>query len=149
MLIFYFTFLSYHDLFSVIGTTWGSGDGSTTFNIPNAVNRFPEGSSTAGGYIEAGLPNITGQFIYDRSKYNYYEMIPGGYSYSVPSVGALYPEFAGNNPPSANLTATSGNSGYYDIMGFNFDASRSNSIYGKSSTNQPASFNIRYLIKYI
>jgi microcystin-dependent protein len=26
---------TYSDLFSVIGTTYGSGDGSTTFNIPN------------------------------------------------------------------------------------------------------------------
>ena len=34
---------TYAKLFSVIGTTYGSGDGSTTFNIPNMKGRFPLG----------------------------------------------------------------------------------------------------------
>lgn len=33
----------YSELFSVIGTTYGSGDGSTTFNLPNLEGRFPIG----------------------------------------------------------------------------------------------------------
>lgn len=32
---------TYADLFSVLGTTFGSGDGSTTFNIPNLGGRVP------------------------------------------------------------------------------------------------------------
>lgn len=31
-------------LFSVIGTYWGAGDGSSTFNIPNLTDRFLVGS---------------------------------------------------------------------------------------------------------
>lgn len=31
---------TYADLFSVIGTTFGVGDGSTTFNLPNLVDRI-------------------------------------------------------------------------------------------------------------
>ena len=31
----------YAGLFAVIGTTWGGGNGSTTFNIPNFVSRVP------------------------------------------------------------------------------------------------------------
>ena len=34
----------YSDLFTVIGTTFGSGDGSTTFTLPNFENRFPVGA---------------------------------------------------------------------------------------------------------
>lgn len=34
----------YSKLFSVLGTTYGSGDGSTTFNIPDLRNRFPVGA---------------------------------------------------------------------------------------------------------
>ena len=34
---------TYVDLFNVIGTTYGSGDGSTTFNIPNLKGRVPVG----------------------------------------------------------------------------------------------------------
>lgn len=36
---------TYSDLFSIIGTTYGSGDGSTTFNIPNFVNRVGIGAA--------------------------------------------------------------------------------------------------------
>lgn len=34
----------YAALFAVCGTTYGSGDGSTTFNLPNMVNRVPVAS---------------------------------------------------------------------------------------------------------
>lgn len=35
------------DLFSIIGTTYGSGDGSTTFNVPNIKGRIPVGLDSA------------------------------------------------------------------------------------------------------
>ena len=34
---------TYANLFSVIGTTYGTGDGSTTFNIPNLKGKVPVG----------------------------------------------------------------------------------------------------------
>lgn len=34
---------TYADLFAVIGTTYGAGDGSTTFNVPNLKGRVPVG----------------------------------------------------------------------------------------------------------
>ena len=48
------------DLFSAIGTTFGSGDNESTFNLPDLIDRFAEGSSTPGVKREAGLPNIAG-----------------------------------------------------------------------------------------
>lgn len=33
----------YADLFAVIGTTYGAGNGSTTFNLPNFIGRMPVG----------------------------------------------------------------------------------------------------------
>lgn len=52
---------TYSTLFSAIGTTYGSGDGSSTFNLPSVEdNRFLEFSSTRGTKKNAGLPNITG-----------------------------------------------------------------------------------------
>lgn len=33
---------TYSALYNVIGTTWGAGNGSTTFNIPNSYGRFPQ-----------------------------------------------------------------------------------------------------------
>lgn len=38
----------YSALFAAIYVTYGSGDGSNTFNVPNLVNRFPLGRDTGG-----------------------------------------------------------------------------------------------------
>lgn len=37
---------TYSQLFNVIGTTYGSGDGSTTFNLPNFKGKVPVGQDT-------------------------------------------------------------------------------------------------------
>ena len=39
---------TYVALFTVIGTTWGAGDGSTTFNVPRLQGAFLRGSGTHG-----------------------------------------------------------------------------------------------------
>ncbi len=39
---------TYSALFEVISTTYGSGDGSTTFNLPDLRQRFPLGKSVSG-----------------------------------------------------------------------------------------------------
>lgn len=54
---------TYADLFAVIGTVYGTGDGSTTFNIPNLKDRTVRGDWGTGntGYTTTGeLPNIYG-----------------------------------------------------------------------------------------
>jgi hypothetical protein len=54
---------TYASLFAVLGTAFGAGDGSTTFNLPNLQQRFPLGKAAsgvgstlgaAGGNIEVG-----------------------------------------------------------------------------------------------
>ena len=53
----------YARLFKKIGTKYGAGDGSTTFNLPNLHHRVLEGTNTTNEvakYQEAGLPDITG-----------------------------------------------------------------------------------------
>tara|TARA_Y100001972_G_scaffold89224_1_gene109117 strand:- start:3 stop:1565 length:1563 start_codon:yes stop_codon:yes gene_type:complete len=37
---------TYSTLFGIIGDTYGAGDGSTTFNLPNLEDRFPMGATT-------------------------------------------------------------------------------------------------------
>lgn len=116
---------TYPDLCAVyeaMGFPWGAGDGSTTFNLPNLIGKFAEGADSAGGYHEAGLPNIEGQF--------------GGWNSTVPT-GAFKLLSAGSN---AQGTASWG---YNKI---NFNASRSSSIYGNSTTVQPPS---ALLIPYV
>ena len=38
---------SFPELFAVIGTTFGAGDGSTTFNLPNGYDKFFIGSGSS------------------------------------------------------------------------------------------------------
>lgn len=37
---------TYSDLFTAIGITYGAGNGTTTFNVPNVQNRVPVGKGT-------------------------------------------------------------------------------------------------------
>jgi hypothetical protein len=46
---------TYAALFTAIGTAFGAGDGSTTFNLPNGVDKFPKGVATS-----ATNPGATG-----------------------------------------------------------------------------------------
>ena len=44
---------TYFELFDLIGTTFGSGDGSTTFNLPNLKGKFVAGYNSAEGEFDA------------------------------------------------------------------------------------------------
>ena len=44
---------TYADLFAVIGTTHGAGDGSTTFRLPNVTSRLTTGNNPDGIWIIA------------------------------------------------------------------------------------------------
>ena len=41
---------TYADLFAVISTTFGAGDGSTTFNVPNLIEKYPAGANSGAGF---------------------------------------------------------------------------------------------------
>lgn len=55
---------TYAALFAAIGTTFGTGDGSTTFNIPDMRGRIPAGKDNMGGSaanrLTSGGSGITG-----------------------------------------------------------------------------------------
>ena len=54
---------TYSRLFAKIGTKYGTGDGSTTFALPNLDGRVLQGTTNTGNvgnYLEASLPNIQG-----------------------------------------------------------------------------------------
>lgn len=121
---------TYADLFAVIGTTYGDGDGNTTFNLPNLTDKFIQGSDTAGTVKSAGLPNISGVAF-----------ISGAFdAYGCSGNGCLDVWASGT---SKSVTQ----SGAGDIS-FSIDASKSSSIYGNSNTVQPSALTMRYIIKY-
>jgi microcystin-dependent protein len=49
----------YAALYAIIGTTWGAGDGVSTFNVPNLQNRFLVGAGNFGFATLGGATNFT------------------------------------------------------------------------------------------
>lgn len=45
---------TYANLFAVIGTTYGAGNGSTTFNVPNLSGKLPIGTSSSHAFASGG-----------------------------------------------------------------------------------------------
>lgn len=123
---------TYSALYNVIGTKYGSGDGSTTFNLPNLEdNRFMEFHSTPATKKNAGLPNIRGYIDKIRVMLNTQYETSGAFSGSVSTVSG------------------DANAGSAQTVKFNFDASKGGStLYGASTTVQPKSLTVRAIIKY-
>lgn len=136
----------YLDLFSVIGTTYGEGDGSTTFNLPNLQNKFIQGTGTnaVGTEMSAGLPNITGEVGYLKAAQasSYYNGINTKTGCFTNSTEVL------TDPHATKLVSsnTQDDTGETGLIVFN--ASSSNSIYGNSNTVQPPAVVMNYIIKY-
>ena len=106
----------YANLFAKVGTTYGAGNGSTTFNLPDLRDRVAWGAtSDIGTKIAAGLPNITGTF--DGN-------VNDG---TARKTGAFYTK-------DYLSYGADGDSGGGTV---GFDASLSNAIYGRSTTVQP------------
>lgn len=108
----------YSELYAILGTNV----------LPNYIGRFIKGSTTAGVSEEAGLPNIEGRTIADDSE------VSNNFA-----DGAFY---YGDDKGGAYTYSTTGTS-YWMY----FDASRSNSIYGKSNTVTPENISAVPLIK--
>ena len=125
---------TYSALFAVIGTTYGSGDGSTTFNLPNLTDRFLQGSTSVGTVKNAGLPDIGGGVSIHGS---------GTGTNLQDAAGS----FAGVNVRSTYYSGVQ-TGGAYSYDSFAFSASRSSSIYGNSSTVQPPALTCLICIKY-
>lgn len=115
---------AYANLFAIYGTTYGAGNGSTTFNVPDCRNRVLWGA-TSFGYIGAGLPNITGYFQ--------------GSNQGDTSL-AFY--------KSGGTDAGADWKGGYKGIRINFNANLANPIYGASSTVQPPAIKCRVKTRY-
>lgn len=129
---------TYAALFAAIGTTYGAGNGTTTFNVPDGRAEFDRGLDDGRG-IDVGralgtaqgdtIRNITGfTGIHFRAA-------------NVGSSGALFTAPYSNTPPKAGVVGTDAG----DSPSLNFDASL---VVPTSAENRPR--NVAYLpiIKY-
>ena len=111
--------------------------------LPNATGRVLQGGEQVWS-VEAGLPNITGRLgeplLYHTDSKQY-----GGSG----SAEITQPDGAFVKTSTA-LRHVEGDAGknYMTNMGINFDASKSNPIYGASATVQPPAISLIAQIKY-
>ena len=119
----------YPELFNIISTGYGPGDGSTTFNLPNFIDRTFWGANLSGTVKAPGLPNITGTWVRD-------------YVTSPSTINGCFATVAGTNRSAAGKPIAIGNNG------INFNANRSSGIYGASTTVQPPALSTIICIKY-
>lgn len=129
---------TYARLFRIFGTKYGAGNGSTTFNLPNMNNgSFAEGSNTAGTVKSAGLPNITGTMS-----------LWGASGARLNSWAGADSAVYGGEAVSENDVARASSKAGEAFVGVAIDASRSNAIYGNSTTVQPKAVTVKFCIKY-
>lgn len=113
---------TYAGLFAVIGTTHGSGNGSTTFNLPNLTDRFIQGSGTAGTVKSANLPSSKIGGVYGNVDFG----TTGAFQTNTKFMAI-----------QGNLSAGSGMTIYgYEIQ------------LGTGTTVQPPALTMRFYIKY-
>ena len=114
-----------------------------TLTLPNAVGRVLQGGEGVKS-VEAGLPNITGRLgeplLYHTGDKKY-----GGSG----SAETTQPDGAFVKTSTA-VRHVNGDTGgnYMTNTGINFDASKSNPIYGRSDTVQPPALTMIAQIKY-
>ena len=123
---------NYARLFSVIGTTYGAGDGNSSFNLPDFTDRVIQGG-TIGSYKSAGVPNITGAITCFRSTYSAWTGQTGAIGHS---------EY---NSTGYNYSVAPDNQKHNTL---DIDASRCSSVYGNSTTVQPPALCVNICIKY-
>lgn len=103
--------------------------GTTT--LPNLNGRYLRADNTPGQMVEAGLPNITGKF---QKIYTYADQAGAQGAFRLDA-------YATANGPYENANTNKG-------LVISVDASRSNTIYGKSTTVTPLTYTVRAYICY-
>jgi len=152
------TILAYVGDLNKIPTNWHLCDG--TNGTPDLRKRFLEGvTDGVGQFHSAGLPNITGAFGNTEEKSATQD---GVFSYTMTSDGAGSETQIKQVASHIKWYSLEGNleTGYFlvekepladwPIMhGFNwsFDASRASRIYGNSSTVQPSSYTVYFIMR--
>jgi microcystin-dependent protein/ABC-type transporter Mla subunit MlaD len=119
---------TYAALFGVVGTTYGAGDESTTFNVPNLVERFPLGHTNLLG-VASGTNQVT--LTTNQIPQHVHQGPSGNLFLSTVSSGGTH-----DRPTSGNIAILSALTGPQLEPG------------GQSHTNMPPNLTVNYIIKH-
>lgn len=121
----------YAELFAVIGTHFGSGDGSTTFNLPDMREVVPVGAGTSNrSAIATHDAYSLGQFKDDQLQEHQH------YRFGADSNGSFYAGTGG----SGSWTPTSNTGQYGDSIGHVLNGRKGGTTHGKQ-------LGVNYIIK--
>jgi microcystin-dependent protein len=141
---------AYSNLFTIVGTTYGSGDGSTTFHVPNLSGRIPVGAGTqaqnganGSGVIAGGatVARTLGQWfgdVYLQSHTHTFSGSTGGHS--ADHSHGFNPRSAGGWNSGATQVIINGGSQYWGLRSTanNGDGGTVGSTYGASNDHTHA-----------
>lgn len=95
---------TYQSLFAVIGTTYGAGDGSTTFNLPDLRQRFPLGKAASGTGATLGGTGGTIDHTHSGGSHTHTISADGGHSHTVSGAAGA----SGSTPENVEALTLSG-----------------------------------------
>jgi len=117
---------TYADLFAVISTTYGVGDGATTFNLPDLQDNVPVGKSGTKALASTGgantvTPSINNTSITDGQLAAHSHVLPNFPSGADPDP-RIYPVFGGGKVSPNVGNRTTGTEGSDSAHGHNANA---------------------------
>ena len=141
----------YATLFAIIGTTYGAGNGSTTFNIPNAqgvtlkgagsqlINGREKSAGALGTVQEDQMQLLTGEVTHDRSL--------------TPPYGYLVRENDGQGVFKSGTSRARRITANVNLIGYDLDFDSSGSPNARTSATtdgatRDSSLAVNYIIKY-
>jgi microcystin-dependent protein len=122
---------TYASLFAAIGTAWGGGDGSTTFNLPDMRGVFLRGMDGGRGMDQDGVNRTVGSYQADML---------ASHSHSAHNAGAGQGFIEGTGSPA--FWAAGGPPGSLGMATYT-----STTAFGGSET-RPKNVDVNYIIKY-
>jgi microcystin-dependent protein len=136
---------TYSALFAAIGTTYGAGDGSTTFNLPDLQGRVVAGLEASASRLTSGVSGIDGATLgaaggSEAMQQHNHAITDGGHAHTAQmsnNPGAITNSMFANSGGTSGNGATSGGSGFINTSTSTTGITIQNTGTGTSQNVQP------------